>query len=369
MGFLQQLGIAYPIFQAPMAGIATPELAATVSNAGGLGALGVASVDNPTALEMIRATQRQTTRPFNVNVFCHQPPSRQPLREAQWLNFLAPLFEQLDAPLPQELHDRYPSFRTNPGLLDVLLLTRPRVVSFHFGLPTPQQLALIHGAGIFTLATATNTHEAQLIAQAGIQGIVVQGNQAGGHRGIFDPTAHDPAQPTLELLKAIRAQTQLPLVAAGGIMTGAHIQQALALGANAAQLGTAFVATNESAAGPRYRALMKDRSRRTQLSSAISGRPARGIINDYINYTNAPQAPQPAAYPLAYDATKGLQQAAQNYSKQHGNPNADPIQPNAPVFDCGAYWAGENVHLARHLPARQLVQLLLRELAQAQTGA
>ncbi|HLR30069.1 MAG TPA: nitronate monooxygenase [Paenalcaligenes sp.] len=350
MSILNTLGIPYPIFQAPMAGVATPTLAAAVSNAGGLGGLGLASVSPEQALNMIRATQRQTNQPFNVNVFCHHPPTLNRSHEQQWLNYLTPLFKQFSQPVPTQLNDRYRTFLDDKDLLQVLLLTRPRVVSFHFGLPKPEQLELLHAAGIFTLATATSIHEAQLIEQADIGGIVVQGIEAGGHRGIFNPNGPDEALSTFELLPKIKAQTALPLIATGGIMTGAHISQALKLGASAAQLGTAFVASPESAANAIYRAYMRHPAAQTTLTSTLSGRPARGIINDYVRYTHRPSAPTPPDYPLPYDSTKQLQQAVAD----HGTADNQ--------FDCGSYWAGTRVHEARHLPARQLMQLLVHEL-------
>lgn len=348
MTLLKTLGIPYPIFQAPMAGVATAELAAAVSNSGGLGALGIAAMDAHTAQQTIRATQALTNRPFNVNVFCHQPPHRKRVAETQWLDFLSPLFHSMGHTTPKQLKDLYPSFHGNEPLLHVLLTTRPKVVSFHFGLPSARQLALLHAAGIYTFATATNLQEAQKIEQAGVKAIVAQGYEAGGHRGLFHPQQVDEQLDTLSLIQTLRPHIKRPLIAAGGLMTGVDIQKALALGADAAQLGTAFVACPESAASTPYRQRMKASQPTTRMTSTISGRPARGIVNDYIRYCEQPSAPEPAAYPLAYDATKQLQAAA--HSAQ-----AD--------FDCGAYWAGKNVQFARHLPAKQLMRLLIRELA------
>lgn len=347
MSLLDTLGIPYPIFQAPMAGIATPELAAAVANTGGLGALGIAAMDAKTAHDTIRATQRLTNRPFNVNVFCHQPPHRKRASEQQWLNFLRPLFDATGQTPPKALQNLYPSFHGNQTLLHVLLATRPKVVSFHFGLPARHQLDLLHAAGITTFATATNLAEAQAIEQAGIHAIVAQGYEAGGHRGVFHPQQKDQRLDTLSLVKEIRAHTRRPIIAAGGLMNGAHIRRALESGAQAAQLGTAFVACAESAASATYRQHMQMAHPQTRMTRAISGRPARGIVNDYIRYCEQPSAPEPANYPLAYDATKQLQQA---------------VRETQTDFDCGAYWAGENVRQARHLPAKSLMRLLIREL-------
>src|SRR5699024_6832976 len=153
MNILNTLGIPYPIFQAPMAGVATPTLAAAVSNASGLGGLGLPSVSPEQALNMIRATQRQTNQPFNVNVFCHHPPTLNRSHEQQWLNYLAPLFKQFSQPLPKQLNDRYRTSLDDKDLLQVLLLTCPRVVSLHFRLPTPAQLDILPAAGNLHFAT------------------------------------------------------------------------------------------------------------------------------------------------------------------------------------------------------------------------
>lgn len=347
MNLLDTLGIPYPIFQAPMAGVATPQLAAAVANTGGLGALGVAAMSPKTARDTIRATQRLTNRPFNVNVFCHQPPHRKHTSEQQWLSFLKPLFDATGQTPPKTLQDLYPSFHGNQGLLHVLLETRPKVVSFHFGLPSKHQLELLHAAGIITFATATNLAEAQAIQEAGIHAIVAQGYEAGGHRGVFHPQQEDQRLDTLSLIKEIRAHIQSPIIAAGGLMNGAHIRRVLDAGAQAAQLGTAFVACPESAASATYRQHMQAANPQTRMTRTISGRPARGIVNDYIRFCEQPSAPEPANYPLAYDATKQLQQA---------------VQAAQSDFDCGAYWAGDNVRQARHLPAQSLMRLLTREL-------
>lgn len=352
MSIVKELQMAYPIIQAPMAGVATPRLAAEVSNAGGLGGLGIAAVNNEKALALIRATQKLTNRPFNINVFCHQSPRQDFIQEQQWVQFLSPLFESFNTPLPNYLKDRYPSFKINPGVLKVLLQTRPKVVSFHFGLPSKKELTLLHRANIYTIATATSLEEALLIQESGVKAIVAQGYEAGGHRGIFNPYGPDEKLSTINLLNVLRPHIQLPLIAAGGIMNGQHIKKALAAGASAAQLGTAFVACTESAAGNTYRQHMKNATNTTQLTAAISGRPARAIVNDFIRYTNRNQNLYPPTFPLAYDVNKRLQEAAAS----------QPTHAQVQSFDVGAYWAGTNVAMARHIPARQLVNLLVREL-------
>ncbi|MCE7058245.1 nitronate monooxygenase, partial [Algoriphagus sp. AGSA1] len=161
--FTTRLGIHHPIIQAPMAGVATPMLAAAVSNAGGLGSLGIATSSASQARQMIEQTQALTSRPFNVNVFCHEPPLRDEKREAAWLEHLKPLFTECGANLPTSLNEMYKSFIGDDEAFNMLLDTRPAVVSFHFGLPPPEQIKALRDLGIYTLATATNLEDARRI--------------------------------------------------------------------------------------------------------------------------------------------------------------------------------------------------------------
>ncbi len=345
--FLSQLGI-HPIIQAPMAGVSTPQLAAAVSNAGALGSLGMGSSTPEQARRMIDETRALTSRPFNVNVFCHAPAVRDAQREAAWLRHLEPLFLECGAKPPTSLEEHYKSFLADDEWFDLLIEKRPAVVSFHFGLPSRDRIAALRAAGICTLATATSLREAQDIEAAGIDAIVAQGIEAGGHRGMFDPDALDEKLSTSVLVRLLVQRTSLPIIAAGGIMDGQGIRAALELGAVAAQLGTAFVLCPESSANPGYRdALKSERATRTRLSDTLSGRPARGILNRYITFCEAQGSPVPAAYPVNYDAAKQLFAAAAKQGK----------------VDFGAHWAGQGAALARELPAQALVSALVSELA------
>ena len=238
---LRKLGITKPIIQAPMAGVSTPAMAAAVSNAGGLGSLGVGATNAEGARKMIRDTRTLTSRPFNVNLFCHAPAVADAVREARWLEWLAPQFARFGAVPPKALREIYTSFVDDPAMLAMLLEERPAVVSFHFGLPPAAAIAALQRAGIILLGTATHPHEAWLIAEAGVDAIVAQGIEGGGHRGVFDPAAVDDGLGTFALTRLLVRETDLPVIATGGIMDGAGIAAALALGAQAAQLGTAFV--------------------------------------------------------------------------------------------------------------------------------
>ncbi|WP_042264157.1 NAD(P)H-dependent flavin oxidoreductase [Paraburkholderia heleia] len=343
---LRSLGIQKPIIQAPMAGTTTPALAAAVSNAGALGSLGVAAMNAENARRAIHQTRELTARPFNVNVFCHRPATPDAAVERAWLDWLAPVFEQYGAQPPASLSEIYTSFVVDKAMQTMLLEEKPAVVSFHFGLPPDAVIAELRHAGIRLFASATNLDEAAAAVEAGVDAIVAQGVEAGGHRGVFDQHARDDGLGTFALTRLLVSEFDVPVIAAGGIMDGAGIAAALALGAQAAQLGTAFVACPESAADEGYRAaLLGDAARHTTFTSAISGRLARSIVNRFTALGEDPKAPRIPSYPITYDAGKALIAAA----KAKGE------------FGYGAQWAGQAAPLARALPAAELVAQLERE--------
>ncbi|RZJ42665.1 MAG: nitronate monooxygenase, partial [Brevundimonas sp.] len=278
----RRLNLRHPLVQAPMAGTSTPEMAAAVSNAGGLGSIAVGSVDVATARAQIRATRALTDGPFNVNVFCHDPAEADLERNADWIAALRPLFARFDAEPPLELRNIYRSFRVDDAMQALLLEERPAVVSFHFGLPETARIAALKAAGIVLIASVTSPEEGRAAQAAGVDMVVAQGVEAGGHRGVFDPS-DDPGFATLPLTRLLTTALEIPVIAAGGIMDGAGIAAALALGAAGAQLGTAFIACPESAAGPAYREKLAGADAgRTRVSAAISGRPARGLENAFM---------------------------------------------------------------------------------------
>ncbi|AMR78683.1 NAD(P)H-dependent flavin oxidoreductase [Cupriavidus nantongensis] len=354
--FLARVGIRYPIIQAPMAGVSSPQLAAAVANAGALGSLGLGASTAAQARQAIEETRALTDKPFNVNVFCHLPAQRNDGLETAWIERLAPLFAEVDAAPPTELDEIYTSFLHSEDVFETLLDLKPTIVSFHFGLPTREQLGALRKAGIYTLATATSLQEAQLIEEAGVDAIIAQGIEAGGHRGNFDREvitsqsgeyAIDERLPTSVLTRLLVQRVKLPVIAAGGIMDGQGIKAALDLGAVAAQLGTAFILCPESTANEGYRRNLKsERAAMTRLTNVLSGRPARGIVNRLISYCESADGAVPT-YPVAYDAAKQLMSAA---AKQ-GN------------HDYAAHWAGQGAPLAREMPASQLVATLVRELS------
>lgn len=344
------LGLTIPLIQAPMAGVSTPELAAAVSNAGALGSIAVGHIDPMRAREQIRQTKSLTTRPFNVNLFCHAPAIRDTAKEAAWLQRLAPLFERYGAIPPTGLHEIYKSFNGDHEMLDVLQQEQPAVVSFHFGLPPASFIDALKKAGIVLLATATSLEEARQMEVARIDGIVAQGIEAGGHRGIFDPDLVDDQLTTFALTRLLAREVGLPVIAAGGIMDGAGIAAALKLGAAGAQLGTAFIGCPESSASATFREnLGSPAARHTLMTRVVSGRPARSLPTKFTQFGKTIPPTEIPAYPIAYDAGKALAAAA-NIQGDEG---------------FGAQWAGQGAPLARTMPAGKLVGVLSQEIEEA----
>ena len=344
---IESLGLKHPVIQAPMAGVSTPAMAAAVSNAGALGSVAVGATDAAGAHAMIEAVRAQTDRPFNVNLFTHAPARADAAKEVAWLATLAPLFRHYGADPPAGLREIYRSFVEDDAMLAVLIDLAPQVVSFHFGLPDGKRIVALKQAGCLLLASVTSLGEAQAARAAGIDFLVAQGYEAGGHRGMFDPETTDDRLGTLALTRLLTVRSGLPVIAAGGIMDGQGISAALELGAVAAQLGTAFIACPESSADAAYRALlMSEAARHTIMTRAISGRPARCLPNRFTAWGEE-CGREPPAYPIAYDAGKALNAAAKAQG-EHGY---------------GAQWAGQGAPLARALPAAELIAVLAAEMA------
>ena len=347
---LQLLGIDWPIIQAPMAGTSTPAMAAAVANAGGLGSIGVGAVNAMAAGRMIAEVRERSHRSLNVNVFCHRPARAHAGIEAAWLERLRPEFERVGVEPPVAIGELYRSFVEDDDMLARLIAARPKVVSFHFGLPSQQRIAALRTAGIILLASATSLSEARMIEDAGIHAVVAQGYEAGGHRGVFDPDAEDSRLGMMALTRLLVRELGVPVIAAGGIMDGAGIAAALKLGAGAAQLGTAFVPAQESAADEGYRAaLFSNAAHHTVMTRVISGRPARCLRN---RFTALGAGVVPGAipdYPIAYDAGKALNAIAKA-AGEHGY---------------GAQWAGQGAPLARRRSTATLMAELIAELQES----
>ena len=347
MTLLDKLALRLPLVQAPMAGVSTPELAAAVSNAGALGSIGVGATNAVGAAQMIDDVRQLTGAAFNVNVFVHDAPHLDSDRDASWLTALRPLFDEFAAAPPTSLTTIYRSFADDDDMLRVLVERAPPVVSFHFGLPEEAKVRALRQAGCVLIATATSLEEALAVKKAGMDAVVAQGFEAGGHRGVFDPAGDDAQLGTLALTRLLVVNSELPVIAAGGIMDGHGVRAVLGLGAIASQLGTAFIACPESAADDAYRAaLQSDAAQHTIMTNAISGRPARCLRNRFTIWGEGATAARPD-YPVAYDAGKALNAAA----KASGESGF------------GAQWAGQGAPLSRSMSAAELVGTLERELA------
>ena len=347
---LDRIGVRFPIIQSPMAGVSTPAMAAAVSDAGGLGSIAVGAADAAGADAMIAEIRERTSRAFNVNLFCHGPAVSGAAIEGSWIERFRPRFAEYGAEPPAELREIYRSFVEDEDMLDLLRLVQPPVVSFHFGLPRGDWIQSLRDAGIVLLATATSLAEARAVAEAGVDAIVAQGWEAGGHRGMFDPDARDGRLPALELVRLIASELDTPVIAAGGIMDGAGINRALGAGACAAQLGTAFIACDESLADEGFRAALASQAAHpTVMTRAISGRPARCLANRFTALGADIPASEVPAYPIAYDLGKSLNAAA----KARGE------------YGYGAQWAGEGAPRFRAMPAGQLIETLAAELSQS----
>jgi nitronate monooxygenase len=346
---LKLLQTDLPIIQAPMAGTSSPALAAAAANAGALGSLGVGAVDAAGARQMIAEFRARSAHSLNVNFFCHEPARSDPVREAAWIERLRPDFARLDTQPPRKLTEIYQTFLTYRPMLDLMIELKPRVVSFHFGVPPEATLRALREVNIVTVASATNLQEARIAERAGIQAVVAQGYEAGGHRGMFDPDAEDDRLGTLALTRLLVQKLNVPVIAAGGIMDGAGIAAALQLGASGVQMGTAFIGCPESDADAGFRAALKsDAALHTTMTRVISGRPARCLANKFTAWGRDVEPAAIPDYPIAYDAGKALNAAAKARNEA----------------GYGAQWAGQGAPLARSLPAAELIGTLLDEMWQ-----
>jgi nitronate monooxygenase len=345
-GRLQQLlGIEVPIVQAPMAGVQLAALAVAVSNAGGLGSLPCAMLAPEDIRKELAAIRAQTTRPFNVNFFCHTQPPADAVRETAWRALLAPYYAEFGIDPA--------SIAAGPGRLpftaaaaDVLAEFEPPVVSFHFGLPAPELLARVKRWGAKVLASATTVDEARWLQANGVDAIIAQGLEAGGHRGMFLSEDMSTQVGTLALVPQVARAVSVPVIAAGGIAGADGIAAAMALGASGAQLGTFFLLCDECTITTAHRAALKsDSARVTALTNLFTGRPSRGIVNRLIRELGPLNATVPR-FPLATAAIAPLRARAE----AAGSGDFSPL------------WAGQNVSGCREAPAAELVRALAREL-------
>jgi nitronate monooxygenase len=342
------LQIDHPILQAPMASSATPELAAAVCNAGGMGALGCAEMTPDQIVDAVTFLCGRTNRPFNLNFFVGDAPVTDPAVLARTRDRLRPWYARLGLGEPPEtLPELGPSF--DDTRLALLLDLRPTVVSFHFGLPPMSALAALKSAGILILSTATTVAEALALEAAGIDAIIAQGYEAGGHRGSHQPTRPSQGVGTLALVPQIVDAVRLPVIAAGGIGDGRGIAAAFALGAAGVQMGTAFLSCPESGTDQTRRALLaKATETDTMFTAAFSGRSARAHRSAYAEAMEASDEPLPGF--LQMYTLSGPMLAA----------GMDAV--------ASFHLYGQAARLNRALPAGDLVALLVQETRKALSG-
>ena len=343
--FTARLGLDLPLIQAPMAGFQGVAMAAAVSGAGALGSLPGAAMTPPALRDAVAEMRRAGGLPVNLNFFSHAQPAADPGREAAWREALRPYYEELGL--------TFSAISNGPGRLpfgdeaaDVVEALRPQVVSFHFGLPAAALLERVRRAGAQVWSSATTVAEAQWLAARGVDAIIAQGLEAGGHRGVFLPEGgpYDLGAQlrTHALLTGILQAVRVPVIAAGGIVDAAGVDAALRLGASAVQLGTAFLLCTEATTSAVHRvALQGDAGRQTALTNLFSGRPARGIVNRFMRELG-PLSTLPPAFPSAVNAIAPLRAAAE----QAGRGDFSPL------------WAGQDVSGCRAIPAAQLVRAL-----------
>ena len=307
--FESTLGIRFPLIQAPMAGAQDAQMAIAVSEAGGLGSLPSAAFSVAELEGQLQQLSEGTSKPYNVNFFCHQEPVRDEAKERAWLAALAPDFQQLGLHVDDiELTAARQPF--NAAVAETVAAFKPPVVSFHFGLPDAKLLEYVKSWGALVLSSATTVEEGLWLQAHGADAVIAQGLEAGGHRGHFLSDDLSLQSGTFALVPQLAAQLDIPVIAAGGV-TGRHaVRAALALGAAGVQAGTAYLLAHESLISPLHRhALQGGKVKPTALTSAFTGRPARGITNAFlraqIGRTDTP------AFPLPASVTKALRQAAE----------------------------------------------------------
>jgi nitronate monooxygenase len=340
---MERLGLAHPIFQAPLAGGGdTPELVAAVCEAGGIGFIGAAYLTSAQIAETAAAVRAKTSRPFGINLFAPLPHPAAPDNLAPAVVHAAPFYAELGLPPPTAPQ---PVKSTFPEQFAAVLDTGAAVFSFTFGLLSPANLAAARTRGMFIAATATTVEEAITLEQAGADAIVVQGSEAGGHRGTFAAEFAAGMIGTMALVPQIVDAVSIPVVASGGIMDGRGIAAALALGAQAVQLGTAFLTCEEAGVPAAYKdAILAARENDTLITRAFSGRPARGIVNRFMRETEAaPGVILP--FPLQNALTRPMRTAAAKQGR------AEYL----------SLWAGQGIRMARRQGAGDLVERLAQE--------
>lgn len=337
----QLLGIELPVIQAPMAGVQGSALTVAVCNAGGLGSLPAAMLDLTALASELQAISRHTSRPYNINFFCHKAPVPDTLRSARWRQALAPYYAEFGIDPDSIAADggRVPFTHEAADLLESF---RPPVVSFHFGLPAAPLLARVKSWGSKILSSATTVDEALWLEARGVDAVIAQGLEAGGHRGIFLSSDLTTQVGTMALLPQVVRAVRVPVIASGGIADAQGVRAAMALGAAGVQAGTAYLLCREATTSALHRAALKsDRARHTALTNLITGRPARGIFNRLMRELGPLNDAAPD-FPLATATLAPLKAAAEKLGRD----------------DFSTLWSGQNTSGCREIPAAALTRLL-----------
>ncbi|MBB5392849.1 MULTISPECIES: nitronate monooxygenase family protein [unclassified Herbaspirillum] len=349
MNSLQTLfGIEHPLIQAPMAGVQLHGLAAAVSNAGALGSLPGAMLAPAALAEELGKLRAATDKPYNVNFFAHTNPEPDAVHEERWRRALSPYYEEfgIDASSIAAGPGRQPF---SPAVADLLEAFKPKVVSFHFGLPAPELMQRLRSWGARIIASATTVEEAKWLAERGVDAIIAQGVEAGGHRGIFLSDDLTTQVGTFCLVPQIARAVKLPVIAAGGIADANGVAAAMALGAAGVQVGTAYMLCPEAITGALHRAALKsERARHTALTNLFTGRPARGIVNRAMRELGPISAEAPA-FPLATSGIAPLRAKAEAAGRD----------------DFTSMWAGQNADGCKEIPAAELTRELVAGLQTA----
>jgi nitronate monooxygenase len=335
-------GVPTPIIQSPMAGVQGSSLAVAVCNADGLGSLPCAMLTPEAISREIAVIRAQTSKPFNVNFFCHQEPEPNPQREMLWRTELAPYYAEygIDPDTIPEGPRRAPFSKE---AMDVVAQFRPDVVSFHFGLPSADLLAQVKATGAKVMSSATTVEEARWLEARGVDVIIAQGPEAGGHRGMFLTDDLDTQMGTFALVPQLVRAVRVPVIAAGGVADARGVTAALDLGAAGVQVGTAYLMCPEVTTNAIHRAALKSSAAQvTALTNVFTGRPARGIVNRVMKELGPISRVAPA-FPLAATAMAPLRAG----SESAGSSDFVPL------------WAGQNTTGCKEVPAG----VLTRELA------
>lgn len=338
------LGIEHPIIQAPMAGPVFSDMVIAVSKAGALGSMPCATIDESRIRDELGIIKQASDRPFNVNFFCHTPPVFDAGREAGWREKLAPYYEEygLDPKMDVPASNRTPFDAALCALVEEF---RPKVVSFHFGLPEQSLLERVKATGAIIMSSATTVDEAIWLEDHGCDIVIAQGAEAGGHRGNFLTYNMASQMGTFALVPQVTDAIKVPVIAAGGVTDARGIVAALALGAAGVQIGTAYLYTPEARIAPlHHAALRRNRVTETALTNVFTGRPARGILNRIMQETG-PLSDAAPAFPLAGGALAPLRAA----SEKAGSDGFMSL------------WAGQAASLGREMGAGDLTRTLAEE--------